>query len=340
MNRLDITYAGVTYLDRTRALELGEVSPEGVNLRYLAIDDIGDLFRRVAQHAEFDASEMSLSTYMMLRGRGDDRFTAIPVFPSRSFRHGFVFVNSKSGIESPEDLKGRKVGIAEWQMTAALWIRAFLEHDYGVKATDVEWFTGGEHKPGYRERVHHQLPDGVTMGRIPEDKYLTGMLDDGELDAHVTAEMPLPFLKGSANVRRLFRDHRSVEAEYFKRTGFFPIMHVVVIRNDIYEKYRWFPAALLAAFCRSKAIGAERLRDLGALRVSLPWLSSSLDEVDELFAGDPFRYGFPSNREILEAMTTYAHEQGFTPRKLEPEELFAAETLEHPADAAVGIYAE
>jgi 4,5-dihydroxyphthalate decarboxylase len=339
MSRLDLTYAGVTYLDRTRALEFGEISPEGVNLRYLAIDDIGDLFRRVAQHAEFEASEMSLSTYMMLRGRGDDRFVAIPVFPSRSFRHGFVFVNSKSGIEQPADLKGRRVGIAEYQMTAALWIRAFLEHDYGVTPRDVQWLTGGEHKPGYRERMSHQLPDGVKMDVIPEDKYLTGMLDDGEIDALVTAEMPLPFLKRSPNVRRLFEDHRAVESEYYDRTGFFPIMHVVVIRRDVYERNPWLAAALLSAFCRSKAIGSERLRDLGALRVSLPWLSTALEEIDARFDGDAFPYGFGPNREILSAMTTYAHEQGFTAERLEPESLFAKETLEHPADEAVEIYA-
>jgi 4,5-dihydroxyphthalate decarboxylase len=340
MTLVDITYAGVTYLDRTRALELGEISPEGTNLRYLAIDDIGDLFRRVAQHAEFDASEMSLSTYMMLRGRGDERFVAIPVFPSRSFRHGFVFVNSESGIETPTDLKGRNVGIAEYQMTAALWIRAFLEHDYGVAPSDLNWFTGGEHKPGYRERVHHQLPDDVRMEIVPADKYLTAMLEAGELDAHITAEMPLPFLQGSPNVRRLFPDHRAVEADYYERTGFFPIMHVVVIRRDVYDRYRWLAASLLSAFSRSKAIGAERLRDLGALRVSLPWLSSSLEEVDTLFGGDAFPYGFARNREILGAMTTYAYEQGFTARRLEPEELFAEETLDHPADAAVGVYAQ
>src|SRR5262249_20117481 len=152
-----------------------------------------------------------------------------------------------------------------------------------------------------------------------------------------TAEMPVPFLKGEPGIRRLFPDYRAVEMEYYRRTGFFPIMHVVVMRRDVYERYRWMAGSLVTAFCSSKAVGAERLRDLGVLRVSLPWLSNSLTEVDTVFGGDAFPYGFARNRGILEAMTTYAHEQGFTPRRLEPEELFAEETLDHPADEAVSI---
>lgn len=330
MAALRLAYAGYSYLDRTRALELGTVSPAGIELDVQRVD-ITELFRRAARFAEWDACEMSMSTYLMMVADGDDRLVGLPVFPSRAFRHSMIWVNATSGIRSPEDLRGKSVGLPEYQMTAALWIRAFLEHDYGVRPSDVHWWYGGMHSPGYKERRAHSPPAGVSLRRIPPDRALVEMFEAGDLDALITFDPAR--LRGKApRITRLFPDYRAVEEDYFRRTALFPIMHLVAVRRDVYEANRWVAASLLEAFVESKRVGRERLHDVNALAVSLPWVEDELDRAEELFGGDPFRYGFEQNRAVLEAMTRYAHEQRLTARALDPEELFAPETLEHPGD--------
>lgn len=328
---LRLSFAGYSYLDRTRALQTGRVAPAGIELDFQVVE-LTELFRRMAQDAEFDVAEMSASTYMMMVGEGDDRLVGIPVFPSRAFRHNMIFVNTEAGIERPEDLKGKSVGLVDYQMTAALWVRAFLEEDYGVTPADVDWRYGGIYTPEYQERRRHEPPPGVSVSRIPADQSLTSMFAAGELDAFVTFD-PAPYRDGAPGIRRLFRDYRAVERDYFTRTGFFPIMHMVVVRRDVYEANPWVATSILEAFVESKRLGLARMRDVNALAVTLPWIEDELDEVDELFGGDPFPYGFEQNRAILEAMTRYSHEQGLTARKLDPEELFAPETVGHPGDA-------
>jgi 4,5-dihydroxyphthalate decarboxylase len=330
---LQLSYAGAfTYLDRTRALEFGEISPDGIQLDFRNVR-VDELFRVVAQNPdEFDVAEMSLCTYMMMRAGGDDRLIAIPVFPSRVFRHNMAFVNTEHGIDTPEDLKGKKVGLGEYQMTAALWVRAVLEHDYGVKPSDIEWCYGGYWTPSYEERHEHEAPPGVTITRIPSGKALRQMFLDGELDAVLTFD-PHPYKLLTPRIRRLFPNFREVELDYFRRTGFFPIMHTVVVRRAVYEANPWVATSMLEAFIRAKRLGLERLRDVGALAVTVPWIEHQLEEVAELFGtDDAFPYGFEQNRKILEAMTRYAHEQHLTDRKLSPEELFAPETIGHPGD--------
>jgi len=236
-----------------------------------------------------------------------------------------MYVHSGSGIERPEDLAGRNVAIPEYQMTAALWQRAFLQHDYGVSPDRINWWTGGLKTPDYAERRHHDLPEGVRLERIPADRALEEMLDAGDLDAMATAHAPDPFVAGSPNIRRLFPDYRSVEEDYYRRTGFFPVMHTVVVRRDVYESNPWVVKSLLDAFEESKRASHERLRDLDTLAVAHPWIASEMDEVVSLFGGDPFRWGFAENLPLLEAMTQYSYEQGLSVRKLDPEEMFAAE---------------
>lgn len=332
MANLPLSLGCFVYLDRTRALHTGQVRPAGIDLTVVPTD-IGELFRRTAQHAEFDVAEMSTSTFMMMRAEGDDRLVGLPVFLSRAFRHSQVYVNAESGIERPEDLRRRNVGIPEYQMTAALWIRAFLQHDYGVAPADVNWWYGGVEEPSYAERRHHAIPPGVTYERIADGKWLTGMLESGELDAYVTAAEPAAFRAGSPRIRRLFPNWAEVERDSFRRTGIFPIMHMTVMRRDVYERHPWAVEAMLDAFVVAKRHGQRRLRDLGALAVSLPWLGRHLEEVDELFGGDPFPYGVEQNRAVLEQMTAYAHEQGLTPRRLALDELFPPEAMGHPGDA-------
>jgi 4,5-dihydroxyphthalate decarboxylase len=327
VSRLKLNYGGVRYLDRTRALEIGEISPAGIDLNYIVPASIGDLFRAVAARAEFDVAEFSLCTLMLMIGKGDNRLVGLPIFPSRAFRHEQIYINVKSGIKQPSDLAGRLVGVTEYQMTAALWVRAHLQHDYGVPPEKIRWRTGGFHVPRQSTRMHIELPPGVELQHVPEGDTLQGMLLDGRIDALVSTEPPKAFVAGDPAVARLFPDVRRVELEYFKRTGFFPIMHAVVIRRDVYEANRWIAMSLLNAFNEAKRIGREQLAYQGAYAVSLPWLSLETEELNALFGGDAFPYGFQSNLRILEAMTTYAHEQGLTLRKLDPHDLFAPEAL-------------
>lgn len=330
MAPLPLTYAGLSYFDRTIGLETGVVPVPGVDLNFVAFRSPGDLFRRQAQHAEFEVSEMSLSTFIALVARGDRRFVGIPVFISRNFRHSQVYVPADAGIEHPSHLLGRDVGLFEYQMTAALWIRAFLEHDYGVAAADVHWWQGGLTDTAYEERVYLDMPAEIRIDRISPGRTLEAMLEAGELDALITFQPPQLFGTPTSRVRRMFPDYRSVELEYLLRTRIFPIMHLVVLRRDVYEANRWLAVSLLEAFMQAKAEGTRRLRAITGLAVGLPWLAASLDEVDELFDGDPFPYGVPRNRHVLEAAASYSYEQGLSPRTVMIEELFAPEVLEDP----------
>jgi 4,5-dihydroxyphthalate decarboxylase len=329
--KLELSFACVSYFDRTRALQLGEISPKGIDLD-IRVFHPNELFRRVAQGAEFDVAEMSTSTYMMMLADGDDRLIGIPVFLSRAFRHNMVFVNTDAGIGRPEDLRGKKVGLEEYQQTASVWVRAILEHEYGVAPSEIEWIQGAFEAPGYEERRPHDAPRGVSLEQVPEGMAIASMFEAGEIDAVLTFN-PHPFKAAGPRIRRLFPDYQEVERDYYERTGFFPIMHTLVMRRDVYEANPWTSTALLEALIESKRLGMARIGYIGALAVSLPWIEKHLEEVATVFGGDPFPYGFAQNRAILEAMTRYSYEQGLTSRKLSPEELFAAEAVVHPGDA-------
>jgi len=323
---LRLTYAGEDHFDRMKALQTGLVSAPGIDLNYVVLG-VRELFRRQAQYAEFESSDMSVSTMTMLVSRGVDTFVGVPVFPSRHFRHRQVYVNTGAGIERPEDLAGKRVGVPEYQMTAALWIRAFLQHDYGVAPPDVRWFYGGLNTADYAERLRHDAPPGVSLEPIPPDRTLSELLDAGELDAVTASQPPRAFREGSPNVARLFPDYRPVEREYYERTGFYPIMHMVAVRRDVYEANRWVPVSLLEGMAESRRHAYEQMHDPDVPPIGHPWWHAELEELDRLFGGDPYPYGFEANRKILEAMTTYSYEQGLSARKVDPAELFAPETL-------------
>ncbi len=327
MSRLALTLAGVDYLDRTGPLVHGEVVPEGIDLNYIVLN-IGELFRRASQHTEFDACEFSLSTYMVMRSRGDDRYIGIPVFPARAFRHRAIYVNPESGIETPEDLDGRSVGCREYQQSASMWARAILQHDHGVLPENVHWRYGGIESSIWLERLEHELPPHIRYDRISADKSLIGMLEANELDAVITPATPKRFREGSPLIRRLFQEYETVERAYWERTGVFPIMHLIVIRKDVYEANRWIATSLVRAFEQAKQAGLAKLRHPDILAVGDPWWESEWEEVDITFGGDAFPYGFEANLKTLEAATLYSYEQGLSPRKLDPEELFAPEVLD------------
>jgi 4,5-dihydroxyphthalate decarboxylase len=321
-----LKYGGLLYWDRTLPLYLKQVAPAGFDLDYAVHESAPALFEKQIQEQTYDVSEMSASSFLVLLARDDRRFVGLPLYVSRNFRHGQIYVNEGSGIQAPADLRGKRVGVLEYQMTAALWIRAFLQHDYGVLPSEINWKTGGLSKPEWNARLAVDLPADVSLERIPPDSTLEGMLKTGDLDALVTAQPPAYFsTTGAGPVRRLFADHEALEREYFARTRLFPIMHLVVMRRDVYEANPGLAQALVDSFVEAKARGQRRLRAITGLAVGLPWLGPALDTVDELFTGDAFPYGFQANVQVLEAMAQYAYEQGLTTRLVDATEMCAPE---------------
>jgi 4,5-dihydroxyphthalate decarboxylase len=325
MKRLRLTLACWPY-DRTRALADGSVRLEGIDLVYLPLE-VEETFWRQARFQEFDASEMSLSSYVKTLNSDKPPFIAIPVFPSRSFRHSCIFVSAKSGIRRPEDLKGKRVAAPEYQMTAPVWIRGILADDFGVKATDVQHFSGGEEEPGRVEKLKLDLPSRIRYSPIPEDKTISRMLADGELDAFVTARAPSTFYSEPDRVKRLFPDYVEREKDYFRRTKIFPIMHTVVIKREVYDANPWIAQALCKGFSTAKERAMEGLNQTHVLANMLPWLVSHVEEAKRLLGEDWWPYGLEANRQVLETFLRYHHEQGLSKRRFTPEEIFARETL-------------
>ena len=321
-----LTYAGGDY-DRTAALISGRIEPEGIRLNYLSLPS-HETFWRMLQFQEFDASELSCANYFVLCSRGESPFVALPVFPSRTFRHSAIYINTESGIREPADLKGRKVGCAEYAMTAAVWVRAFLQDDFGVLPSDLRWVLGGLEQPGRRERIAFHPPPGVHIEQAPQDRSLVEMLEDGQVDALITPSIPSVFLVGSPRVARLFPDFQRVEADYYQRTGIFPIMHTVVLRRDVYDRYPWAAASLYKAFCSARDLALARLYDSDALRVSLSWTVAYLEQERGLRGQDPWPYGFSANRATLEALKRHLADQGLLERDFPLEQVFAPSTLE------------
>jgi len=326
MSKLRVTLACWDY-DRTRALADGRVAPEGVDLSFLPLH-VEETFFRMLRHGEFDAAEMSLSSYCVSLLRAEPAFVAIPVFPSRFFRHSCVFVSARSGIAEPRALVGKRIGVPEYQMTAPVWIRGILADEYGVGPASVTYFTGGEEEPGREEKLKLQLPPRFEVVPIGPTQTLSAMLADGEIDALYTARTPSTFYSRPNDVRRLFPDFVAVEKAYFRRTRIFPIMHVIAIRRAVYEANRWLARSLLKAFQRAQALTYENLAVTSALTTMLPWQLAAVEEARAELGADWWPYGLERNRAVLDTFLRYHHEQGLSARRLQPEELFAPETLE------------
>lgn len=325
MGRMRLTLACGEY-DRTRALADGSIVPDGLELEYVALEP-GDLFTRVARDREFPAAEMSLATFINLVARGDDGLVGIPVFPARSFRHGYIYVNRDAGISRPEDLRGRRVGTMQYQLTLNLWLRGILEEDHGVTPDAMTWVLGGQERPGTAERSPVDIQPGVRVEHAPEGRTLNEMLAAGEIDALFTPHTPAIAQEGHPAVTRLWPDFRSVEMAWYERTRLFPIMHLVVLRRDVYEADPWIAGSLFAAFVAAKAAAVRRLHFTGTLAAMLPWLVVELEATDALLGRDYWSYGVERNRRELETAVRWAHHQGIARRPLAVEELFAPETL-------------
>jgi 4,5-dihydroxyphthalate decarboxylase len=328
MAPLPLTLACAPY-DRALPLFDGRVRPAGIDLNVILLRP-EDTFWRMFRHQEFDASEMSLSSYLISKEHGPD-FVAIPIFLSRVFRHSSIYVNSAAGIRKPEDLKGRRIGVPEYQMTAALWIRGILQHEYGVAPHEVSWFSGGLDEPGRIEKLPLNLPSNVSLQPIAAHQTLNQMLKEGELDALVTARPPSSFQEPRGSVKRLFEDYKSAEIAYYKKTKIFPPMHCVAIRKEIYEKNRWIACSLYEAFVEARQYCTLDNLFFGHLGVTLPFLHHAVEETAKVFGDvDPWAYGIDGNLNTLNTLIHYSYEQGLIPRPYAIEELFAPELLDGP----------
>ena len=310
MSKLKLTLACGRY-DRTQPLIDGRVESEGVDLTFLPLRP-GETFWRMLNHSEFDVSEMSLSSYTILRSEGDTRFIAIPVFPSRVFRHSAIYLRADSKIEQPQDLKGKRIGVGDYQMTAAVWVRGLLMHEYGVVPEDVTWVIG---KPVRTIKP----PEGIRVEFMPSEKTLEAMLERGEIDALTSVMIPKAL---GTTVRRLFRDPRKVERDYFERTRIFPIMHTFVLKTRLYEENPWLAVSFYRAFCRARDIAYHWMYDTDALTVSLPWVIDEVESTRKIFGPQIWDYSIEGSRPTLEALVTYLDEQKLTRRRMSVEELF------------------
>jgi len=325
MAKLRLSLACWDY-DRTHALADGRVSVEGIELVYQSLP-VEETFFRMARFREFDVAEMSLSSYLVSKFR-DDPFVAIPIFPSRFFRHSCIYINERSGIREPRDLIGKTVGVPEYQMTAPAWIRGILQDEYGVPVESVRYRSGGEEQPNREEKIRLELPPTIDLQPIGPRQTLSHMLEGGEIDALHTARMPSCYARRTLGVKRLFEEYVPVERAYYEKTGIFPIMHTVVIRRELYERDRWMAMALTKAFARAQAIAYADLRETAALKTMLPWSVAEAERTRALMGDDFWPYGFGANEKTLDVFTRYSFEQGLSKRKLAPRELFAPETLE------------
>jgi 4,5-dihydroxyphthalate decarboxylase len=326
MVEVPITIACGNY-DRTRPIQDGRVKVEGCAVTYLPLYP-EEIFFRAFRYQEFDVSELSFSSYMRTVASGTSAYVAIPAFVSRIFRHSGIYIRRDAGINTPADLRGKRIGLPEYQITAVVWMRGMLQHEYGVAPTEIHWRNGGQEQPGRGERTPLKPIPGLDLEPLGENQTLVDMLRDGELDAIFTARPPSSFLRGEPHIGRLFPDTRQAEMAYFKKTGLFPIMHLVGIRKTLLTQFPWLATSVYKAFCEAKRLAMIDLRDVNALMVTLPFLEAETLATMAAMGEDFWRYGIHENKGEIEALTGYAHEQGLVDRKLGPEDLFPPSMFE------------
>jgi 4,5-dihydroxyphthalate decarboxylase len=319
MSKLKLTIALSDY-DHTRDLATGRVPIEGIEANVLDFE-VEEIFYRFTLHREWEVSEMSGAKFVAQVSGDRPDILGIPVFPSRVFRLSNIYVNTDSGIEKPEDLKGKRIGTPEWAQTASVYTRGWLTDHVGIKLQDVDWRQAGVDQPGRVEKVSLNLPKGVKCTPEPEHS-LSEMLGDGTLDAAFSAHAPQAFVDGHPKIRRLFPDYQTAEAAYYKETGVFPIMHVIAIRKDVLDANPWVAGNLLKAFEEAKARSIARALEITASRFPVPWVTATTEERMKLLGDDYFPYGIEPNRRTLEAFLKWCYEQGVAKTHLKPEDLF------------------
>jgi len=320
--KLHLTLATTDY-DHVRDLTSGVVRAEGIVLTSLVLP-IEEIFFRFVKNREWDVSEMSFGKFIGFASQGNSSFVGIPVFPSRVFRHSAFYVRADRGIASPKDLEGKTVGIPEWAQTAGIYARGFLAETAGVDLTKIKWVQAGVNEAGREEKVEFKLPRGIQYQQR-RDSSINAMLLSGEIDAAITARVPDAFIKGGDKIVRLYPDYRVAEMKYHEATGIFPIMHIIAIRRALFERYPWVAMNLYKAFDEAKVRSQNRINDLTASLIPVPWSALVATEWGKGFGDDPFPYGLEANRKTLDAFCRFAHAQGITATKLTPDDLFPKE---------------
>ena len=325
MAKLDLSVAVGDY-DRTRALVDGTVAIDGVDPVYMTLGP-EEIFFRAFRAAEFDICELSLSSYTVKTAQGNCPYIAVPAFVSRTFRHTAIYVRTDR-IKTPADLKGRKVGVPEYQLTANVWARALLDDDYGVKPADIHWIRGGIEEAGRPEKIAIKLPAGVRLDNAPEGATISGLLEAGEIDGFIAPRPPRLVEKGHPNIGWLFPDPVAVAKDYYKRTGLFPIMHVVGVRRELAERHSWLPGAVLKAFEQAKDAALTKLSDTSSTKVTLPFVEEALRDARALMGEDFWSYGIGNNRKTLDYFLDQHHAQGLSSRRVSVDEMFHPGTYE------------
>lgn len=326
MSKLQLSVAMGDY-DRTRALVDGRAAIDGVDPIPMLLSP-EEMFFRAFRHRAFDISELSLSSYSISVARGDAHYVAVPVFLSRAFRHTSVYIRTDRGIEAPEDLKGRRIGIAEYQLSANVWVRGLLEDEYGIRPSDINWVRGGMDTPGRPEKIKVDLPADVTLEAAPEGATLNEMLAAGDIDGFIGPRWPRCFAEEHPHVGRLWPDSMAAAEGYFERTRIFPIMHVLGVRRRLAEEHPWLPGALLKGFTEAKRLAREALADTSATKVTMPFVEDTLNRAQRLMGPDPWSYGMAANAHVLDRFLDYHHRQGLSPRRVRVDELFHPATVE------------
>jgi len=318
---LKLRFASGGY-DRMEAIQRELIKPDGIELDFHEINAPRRIFDGLLGDGIFDVSELSSSEFITRTLRGNFPFVGIPVFPSRAFRHGFIFVNARSGIETPKDLEGKLIGVPQHSQTAAVWIRGHLHDDYNVDLSTLRWLEGAVEVAGEHARIATTSPMvAIQLDSNETGKSMNDLLASGYIDAILGSRRP-ESLSQHPDVVRLFPNYREIERDFYRRTRIHPIMHVIAIRQDIYEKDPWIAASLYQAFDAAKNWALDRLRISNAQHSMLPFMFADMDEVDELFDGDPWPYGIEPNRPTLEALVRHLREQHFITEAPHIEELF------------------
>ena len=325
MNKLQLSIAMGDY-DRTRALLYGSVQIDGVTPVCMTLSP-EEIFFRAFRGVEFDISELSFSSYLVKASKGESPYIAVPVFLSRAFRHTSIWVR-KDRIRKPEDLKGKRVGVPEYQLTANVWARAILQDDFGVKPSDVHWVRGGIDTPGRPEKIKLQLPADVHLENAPEGMTISDMLDRGEIDGFIAPRPPSGAALHNPNVGWLFDDPTATAKDYYRRTGVFPIMHVAGVKKSLAEQHPWLPGAVLKAFTQAKAVALEKLADTSATKVTLPFVEEQLKAARDAMGDDYWAYGVAASRRTLETFVRHHFAQGLSARLMSVDEIFHPATYE------------
>lgn len=321
MAKLQLT-AAISDYDHVRDLALGDVAVEGIDLTLLRFD-VNEIFHRFTETREWEVSELGMAKFCAMMAGDNPPIIGLPVFLSRLFRQSSIYVRRDGPVRTARDLAGRRVGVPEWAQTAVIYLRGWLMHQVGIRLDEIQWFQAGVNQPGRQERVSLRLPEGVRLTVVP-DRSLSEMLLAGELDAVLSARQPQPFEDGSPAIARLYPDYRAVEEDYFRATGIFPIMHLVVLRRDVFERHPWIARNLVTAFEQAKRNSVRRVMRASPSQIPVPWGYEHAARVGRTVFGDGphWAYGVAPNRPTLEAFVTYCHEQGVTRRLLSVEELF------------------